>query len=214
MYRSLMMGAACAAILTASILGTAGSGVAAGFIETDLVVNKTGLTDSNGVAHPPPTQTAPVTVDAHLLNPWGLATSSTSPFWVSDNGAGVSTLYNAAGVPQPQPTPQNPTAHPLIVSIPTLANPLANMGTPTGVVFNIVANTSSPFTFPITGGNGTQASARFIFATEDGTIVGWNPAINPAGSDPAKAGTCGIIATRNPNVLGGGLQRIGDSYRR
>ena len=39
--------------------------------------------------------------------------------------------------------------------------------------------------------------AAFLFATEDGTIVGWNPAVNPQGFDPAKAGTYGIIAVDN-----------------
>ena len=43
------------------------------------------------------------------------------------------------------------------------------------------------------------APARFLFATEDGTIVGWNPNVNPMGFDPAKVGTYGIIAVDNSN---------------
>ena len=39
---------------------------------------------------------APVT-DPNLVNPWGLSRSSTSPWWVSDNGMGVATLYSGAG---------------------------------------------------------------------------------------------------------------------
>ena len=35
--------------------------------------------------------------DPNLVNPWGLARSSTSPWWVSDNGMGVSTLYDGTG---------------------------------------------------------------------------------------------------------------------
>jgi hypothetical protein len=35
--------------------------------------------------------------DPHLVNPWGISESSASPFWVSDNGAGVSTLYSVPG---------------------------------------------------------------------------------------------------------------------
>src|SRR6202040_2261473 len=46
-------------------------------------------------------------------------------------------------------------------------------------------------------GNPITASAAFLFATEDGTLVGWNPAVNPKGFDPAKAGTYGIIAVDN-----------------
>jgi hypothetical protein len=31
--------------------------------------------------------------DPDLVNPWGQAASATSPLWVADNGADVSTLY-------------------------------------------------------------------------------------------------------------------------
>ena len=34
--------------------------------------------------------------DKNLINPWGLVQGPT-PFWVSDNNAGVSTLYNGNG---------------------------------------------------------------------------------------------------------------------
>src|ERR1700686_202498 len=37
------------------------------------------------------------TIDPNLVNPWGLAHSATSPFWVSDNGMGVATVYTGAG---------------------------------------------------------------------------------------------------------------------
>lgn len=38
--------------------------------------------------------------DPDLVNPWGMAASGTSPFWVSDNGTGKTTLYNGLGVKQ------------------------------------------------------------------------------------------------------------------
>src|SRR5215475_9689532 len=38
--------------------------------------------------------------DPNLQNPWGMAFTPTSPFWASDQGKNVSTLYNAAGAPQ------------------------------------------------------------------------------------------------------------------
>jgi hypothetical protein len=38
--------------------------------------------------------------DPDLVNPWGLIASGTSPWWVSDEGTGLSTLYNGAGVKQ------------------------------------------------------------------------------------------------------------------
>src|SRR5262249_17035194 len=66
-------------------------------------------------------------------------------------------------------------------------------------VFNIT--TGSTPGFKISGftkdGAATSAPAIFLFVTEDGTIVGWNPAVNPEGFDPAKAGTYGIIAIDN-----------------
>jgi uncharacterized protein (TIGR03118 family) len=37
------------------------------------------------------------TTDPDLVNPWGVSFSSASPFWVSDNGSGLATLYNGAG---------------------------------------------------------------------------------------------------------------------
>lgn len=57
--------------------------------------------------------------DPDLVNPWGISSSSGSPFWVSDNGTGKSTLYNGAGVKQG-----------LVVSMPTGSEPA------TGQVFN------------------------------------------------------------------------------
>ena len=70
--------------------------------------------------------------DPNLVNPWGISESSTSPFWISDNNAGVSTLYNVPGASN---TPVS--INPLVVSIPTPGNPLGSSGTPTGTVFNL-----------------------------------------------------------------------------
>ena len=35
--------------------------------------------------------------DPNLVNPWGMSDSATSPWWVSDNGTGLSTLYSGTG---------------------------------------------------------------------------------------------------------------------
>jgi uncharacterized protein (TIGR03118 family) len=123
--------------------------------------------------------------DPQLVNPWGIAESGKSPFWISDNNAGVSTLYNTAGVKQG-----------LVVSIPAPGDPLGSSGTPTGAVFNIDGGPTGGFkiTGVTTTGAPITAAAAFLFATEDGTIVGWNPAVNPTGFDPTKAGKYGIIA--------------------
>jgi uncharacterized protein (TIGR03118 family) len=100
---------------------------------------------------------APVT-DANLKNPWGLSRSSTSPWWVADNGTGLSTLYNGTtGV-----------AGSLVVTIPPASG--TDPGVPTGTVYNGIATD-----FLLTPGN----PARFLFVTEDGTISGWNPTVDP-----------------------------------
>jgi uncharacterized protein (TIGR03118 family) len=131
-------------------------------------------------------------LDPNLVNPWGISESSGSPFWISDNNAGVSTLYNA---PANAPFSINP----LVVSIPTPGNPFASTGAPTGTVFNTDGGALGGF--QVSGvdknGNPITAPAVFMFVTEDGTILGWNPAVNPMGFDPAKAGTYAIIAVDN-----------------
>lgn len=105
--------------------------------------------------------------DPNLVNAWGLSHSDTSPWWVSDNGAGVSTLYNGNGQ-------AFPTASPLVVNIP-MPNGQPG-GTPTGNVFN-TQNVASPHDFVISK-NGKSGPSFFLFATEDGTISGWNPTVN------------------------------------
>ena len=95
-----------------------------------------------------------VTIDSDLVNPWGLAAKPTGPWWVSDNGSGLSTLYNG----------NTGAKLGLVVSIPSPTGPTG--GTPTGIVFN---GSSTDFLV-----NGPGTSAHFIFATEDGTIAAWN----------------------------------------
>lgn len=113
--------------------------------------------------------------DSNLVNPWGLVHSATSPWWVSDNNAGVSTLYTGGGQPFPLPP-----ATPLVVNIPppatTPAQPPGSVGTPTGVVFNVFSATN-PTDFVVSS-NGNSAPSLFVFATEDGTISGWAPSVD------------------------------------
>jgi uncharacterized protein (TIGR03118 family) len=119
---------------------------------------------------------AAAVTDPNLVNSWGISESSSSPFWISDNNAGVTTLYQVPGTGATPPPPVSRV--PLVVNIPTPDSPTG--GTPTGTVFNTA---SSGGAFPITGPNasGTTVSlpAVFLFDTEDGTIVGWNPGIDP-----------------------------------
>jgi uncharacterized protein (TIGR03118 family) len=139
-------------IITAA-LGCGSSGNGPGFQQTNLVSNLPGK--------------APVT-DGHLLNAWGIAHSSTSPWWVANNGSGTSTLYNGAGSPFPPPPPT-----PLVVTIPAAASaPPGTLASPTGVVFN-----STPDF--VVGSEAARGPAQFLFAAEDGTISGWNPNADP-----------------------------------
>jgi uncharacterized protein (TIGR03118 family) len=99
--------------------------------------------------------------DPNLLNPWGLSHGPATPWWVSDNGAGVATLYNGQGQ-------AFPLASPLVVTIPPPAgSPAGTTAAPTGNVFN----GTSGF---VVSENGLSGPSLFIFATEDGTISGWN----------------------------------------
>ena len=109
--------------------------------------------------------------DPNLKNPWGLSHSPTSPWWVSDNGTGLATVYNGDGTPFP-------VGSPLVVTIPPPAgSPAGTTAAPTGNVFNSV-NSTNPNDFVVTE-NGKSGPSIFMFATEDGTISGWNPKVDP-----------------------------------
>src|SRR5258708_2395707 len=64
--------------------------------------------------------------DPNLVNPWGIS-QGPGPLWISDNNAGVSTIYNGQGQQQ---NPLDPALPPLIVSIPTPRNPAGHTATP------------------------------------------------------------------------------------
>jgi uncharacterized protein (TIGR03118 family) len=96
--------------------------------------------------------------DPDLVNAWGLSRSSGSPWWVSDNGTGLSTLYDGSGTKQG-----------LTVTIPTGDPTASPTGTPTGTVYN-----GSSIDFLLAPGK----PAVFLFVTEDGTISGWNPGVS------------------------------------
>jgi uncharacterized protein (TIGR03118 family) len=86
-----------------------------------------------------------------------------TPFWVSDNNGGVSTVYNGQG------------AGPLLtVNIPT--NTTGSLGSPSGIVFNTLM---SGFDVSETiGGVKKTDSSVFLFVTEDGLILGWSPKVD------------------------------------
>ena len=122
--------------------------------------NRVDLTSDQGIAPAVTDGANLINYDPNLLNSWGLARSSTSAWWVADNHSGVSTLYDGDGVPQK-----------LVVSI-APPKDVTDPAAPTGIVFN--ATTAFQLV--------PNQPAIFIFATEDGTISGWNPHVDPTHS--------------------------------
>jgi uncharacterized protein (TIGR03118 family) len=117
--------------------------------------------------------------DASLVNPWGVAYAPNGPFWVSDNNKGVATVYDGNG-------------HKLAVMGHMSINVAPPMGgappsAPTGEVFN-------PFGGFDISANGHTGSSVFLFATEDGTISGWNPGVDSGNS---------VLAVDNSKADGG-----------
>jgi len=97
--------------------------------------------------------------DSNLVNPWGVTSTATSPFWVADNVSGVSTLYSG------DVGGSSIVRSSLVVTIP-------GGGAPTGIVANGTAD------FVVHSG-ASSGPARFIFASQTGVISGWNPAVPP-----------------------------------
>jgi uncharacterized protein (TIGR03118 family) len=159
--RSLVVALAVVAAVSASLVSSgivtpasAGAGGIAtkSYDQTNLVSDIPGL-----AAH----------TDANLKNPWGTSVGPGSPIWVSDNHAGVTTLYDGVGNPQPR-----------VVAIPAPASAGEGaVGAPTGQAFNTFDPTSTDF---VISKNGVSGPAFFLFATEDGTIAGWNPNVDNA----------------------------------
>ena len=130
------------------------------------------------------------TIDPLLSNAWGLARSAASPWWVSDNNTGWSSIYEANG-----------TQEPLKVLVPTAGNGptsptgLNGPGSPTGIVYN-----GSSTDFQVEG-----KKASFIFATLDGTISAWASGVNGnmstlvVDNSASKASYTGLAITSNPS---------------
>src|SRR5690348_7817706 len=154
--RSLVLVIALLAIgavaASAGVARSANAGGIAGrsYVQTNLVSDIPGL-----AAH----------TDPNLKNPWGTSVGPATPIWVSDNHAGLATLYDSAGNPQPLQ---------VAVPAPPSAGPGA-VGAPDGQAFNTLDPNSTDF---VISKNGKSGPAFFLFATEDGTIAGWNPNVD------------------------------------
>jgi uncharacterized protein (TIGR03118 family) len=98
------------------------------------------------------------TVDANLVNPWGIVFLPGAPVWVANNHTETSTLYDGNGAPFPAGTP-------LVVHLPASTGGVSF--DPTGIVGNTTAD------FVVTAA-GKSAAALFIFSGEGGMIAGWS----------------------------------------
>jgi len=132
-------------LIKASLFAAAAAAALAVPASADFIKQTNLITDDQGV------NPAQIT-DANLLNPWGLAASATSPLWVSDNGAGVATVYRI------NPATNATTKLGLTVTIP-------GDGSVNGQVFNTGAAA------------GAFNGDNFLFTSEDGTISGWRGAL-------------------------------------
>jgi uncharacterized protein (TIGR03118 family) len=139
--------------------------------------------------------------DPALVNPWGLSRSAGSPWWVADNGTGRSTLYNGAGIKQG-----------LVVTVPVVDGQTPPSA-PTGTV-------SNPFSADFAVATGQPA--RFLFATEGGTIAAWNSGttavtkVNHAGWAIYKGLAIGSVNGANylyaANFMGGAVEVFDRNY--
>jgi uncharacterized protein (TIGR03118 family) len=134
------------------LVSTANTASPAPFVQTDLVSDIPGL--------------ATIT-DSSLVNPWGVSRTTTSPFWISDQGTNLTNLWSVTGpTTVAKMTAVNPPTG--NIAIPTLgAGPAQG---PTGQVSNQNPSASS---FPV-GNGGNGGSAHFIFANLNGTISAWD----------------------------------------
>jgi uncharacterized protein (TIGR03118 family) len=137
------------ALAVATIALGTGMARANDFVQTNLVSDVSGLA---------------VHTDSVLKNAWGLSHGPNTPFWVSDAGTDLSTLYDGTGAPFPPPP-----ASPLQVSIPSPAPHVPAV--PTGNLFNPTSGFNLVNGVPST-------KALFIFAGATGTISGWNPGVD------------------------------------
>jgi uncharacterized protein (TIGR03118 family) len=149
------------------VLTLLGAFAASSIVETAYadVFEQTNLVSDSVLSAPAQVQ------DPNLINPWGIAEGPTTPFWVSDNGTGLATIYRVNG--------GTVSIAPLVVTIP---GPGGATAAPTGQVFNGFSGG-----FDLTNGNGRPAT--FIFHSEDGIISGWNGGTNAVVAVPNTSGT-------------------------
>jgi uncharacterized protein (TIGR03118 family) len=171
----------CLALTSTIALSFASVSFGQHYTQTNLQANAPGMAEAT---------------DPQLVNSWGLARTSGSAWWVSDNATGVATLYNGPGTKQS-----------LVVTIPPAIpnNPKAPTGSPTGIIAN-----GSTTDFLLAPGK----PADFIFATLDGTIAAWNPNVALAnGALPPSTHAVTVIKTTDGSVFTGLTSALIDEHR-
>jgi uncharacterized protein (TIGR03118 family) len=168
--RARLLGTLAAAAVLLSLQNSA---------QADQVFSVTNLvTDDQGV------NAAQIT-DPALKNAWGVAGSGTSPFWVGDNGSGVSTLYSV------NPLTNATTKLGLTVTIP-------GDGSVTGVAFN---------------GVGAFGGDNFLFVSEDGTISGWRGALGTMAEILATGSSANVYKGTALDTIGGHSYLLSANFR-
>src|ERR1051325_869234 len=98
--------------------------------------------------------------DPLLVNPWGMALGLNGGIWIGANGSGTSVSYDGSGQP--------------VVPDIVIIDPPGNIAK--SAATGAATNGTTGFVISANGGSGPAAE---IFATEDGTIAGWNSMVNP-----------------------------------
>ncbi|HTT83004.1 MAG TPA: TIGR03118 family protein [Rhizomicrobium sp.] len=92
--------------------------------------------------------------DANLVDAWGLSQAPGGPVWVSDNGTGLSTVYDEGSGDNTG----------IVVTIPD-GNPTGQVYVPSGAGFDVTEN-------------GKTGASVFLFDSEAGVISGWSPSVD------------------------------------
>lgn len=124
--------------------------------------------------------------DPTLVNAWGLAASPTGPWWTANEARDTSDLYAGDGRKQ--------------------ALTVAVDGGPTGIVY------LGGRGFRVSA-NGRSGPARFVYASEDGTIRAWSPTVPGGWSTRAVVavdlrGTAAVLRGLTAATLHDGTQRL------
>jgi uncharacterized protein (TIGR03118 family) len=156
--------------LTAATVALAGlalppAAARAEYFQTNLISNVPGL--------------ARVT-DPNLVNPWGVSFGGASPFWVSNQGTSLTSLYSVSSATGA--ITLNPIGP---FNIPTTG------GGPQGPTGQ-VQNNQGAGAFHLASNN---TAAAFIFANLNGTISAWNPGLGTAPGVSAQVQTMGAAGT-------------------